>query len=157
MTTIVEPNPVGVVNPTRIRWRPPKLTPSLVFKTVFGVVVLGGLVYFVGGQVLLETAIKIVVAVGISVGLFVVANKLFDLAYPRWALFSGLAGAGIGFITFFVLDANRAAPRPPGRPVAVGADRRGRPRRGRPGAERTEHRSPGSCRCRSSPSPHSAC
>ena len=82
MTTIVEPNPVGVVNPTRIRWRPPKLTPSLVFKTVFGVVVLGGLVYFVGGQVLLETAIKIVVAVGVSVGLFIVANKLFDLAYP---------------------------------------------------------------------------
>ena len=129
MTTIVEPNPVGVVNPTRIRWRPPKLTPSLVIKTVFGVVVLGGLVYFVGGQVLVETAIKIAVAVGISAGLFIAANKLFDLAYPRWALFAGLAGAGIGFIAFFVLDANRALRDLPGGPwlwgligaVALGA------------------------------------
>ena len=78
---------------------------------------------------LVETAIKIAVAVGISAGLFIVANKLFDLAYPRWALFAGLAGAGIGFITFFVLDANRALRDLPGGPwlwgligaVALGA------------------------------------
>ncbi len=129
MTTIVEPNPVGVVNPTRVRWRPPKLTPPLVIKSVVGAVVLGGLVYFVGGQVLLETAIKIAVAVGISIGLFIGANKLFDLAYPRWALFAGLAGAGIGFIAFFLLDGNRALRDLPARPwlwgligaVALGA------------------------------------
>ena len=77
---------------------------------------LGGLVYFVGGQVLLETAIKIAVAVGISAGLFIVANKLFDLAYPRWALFAGLAGAGIGFISFLLLDGNRALRELPARP-----------------------------------------
>ena len=92
-------------------------------------VVLGGLVYFVGGQVLVETAIKIAVAVGISAGLFIVANKLFDLAYPRWALFAGLAGAGIGFIAFVLLDGNRALRELPARPwlwgligaVALGA------------------------------------
>ena len=90
---------------------------------------LGGLVYFVGGQVLVETAIKIAVAVGISVGLFIGANKLFDLAYPKWTLFAGLAGAGIGFIAFVVLDGNRVLRDLPARPwlwgligaVALGA------------------------------------
>ena len=78
---------------------------------------------------LVETALKIAVAVGISAGLFIAANKLFDLAYPRWAVFAGLAGAGIGFIAFFVLDANRALRDLPGGPwlwgligaVALGA------------------------------------
>ena len=90
---------------------------------------LGGLVYFVGGQVLVETAIKVAIAVGISAGLFIFANKLFDLAYPKWAVFAGVTGAGIGFIPCLLLDGNRALRELPARPwlwaligvVALGA------------------------------------
>ena len=135
MTTIVEPNPVGVVSPTRVRWRPPKLTPVADRQDRRSASSCSaGLSTSSAAKCSLETAIKIAVAVGISAGLFIGANKLFDLAYPRWALFAGLAGAGIGFIAFVVLDGNRALRELPGPAVAVGADRRpvalgaGRPR-----------------------------
>lgn len=108
MTTITQPNPVGVDSPVERRWTRPRLTPGGAVKLVVALVVGGALVYYVGGRQLGDTALKIVVAVGISGALFVAANKLFDLAFSAWTRFCGAAGATVGFIGFLVLDGNRA-------------------------------------------------
>ena len=107
MTTITQPNPVGVQGPLRRRWTPQRPTPAGAVKLFIAVLLGAGLIYYVGGQQLGETALKIIVAVGISGALFVAANKLFDLAFPAWSVFCGVAGATVGFLGFLVLDGNR--------------------------------------------------
>lgn len=54
-----------------------------------------------------STLVKVVVAVGLSGGLFIGANKLFDQTADRWDLFSAVVGAVAGGVAFGVLDANR--------------------------------------------------
>ena len=79
-------------------------------------VLAGGLVYYVGGRQLGETAFKILVAVGLSAALFIAANKLFDLAYPAWSAFCAACRRAVGFLGFLVLDGNHVlrdlSPRP---------------------------------------------
>jgi ABC-type sugar transport system permease subunit len=74
----------------------------LVFGTL-GVLV----VIYIGPGEIVEMLIKIAVALALSTGLFVGANKLFDLTYDRWTLFASIAGSAIGFVTFLILDGNR--------------------------------------------------
>ena len=83
-------------------------TPGGIIKSVIAVLVIGFLVYYVGPSSIGTTLIKVVGAVGISVALFVGANFLFNSAYSRWTQFTTICGFAIGFITFLVLDGNRA-------------------------------------------------
>ncbi len=55
------------------------------------------------------TLISIVAAVGGSAGLFVGANKLFDLARSRYPVFSSMIGALLGFSTGLLMWANRVS------------------------------------------------
>ena len=59
---------------------------------VLGVLV----VIYIGPSEIGEMLLKIVVALAISTGLFVGANKLFDLTYDRWTTFSTIAGFAVG-------------------------------------------------------------
>ena len=84
--------------------RPPLAT--MIKYLVFGA--LGVLVViYIGPSEIGEMLLKIAVALVISTGLFVGANKLFDLTYDRWTLFSSIAGFAVGFLVFLVLDGNR--------------------------------------------------
>ena len=64
-------------------------------------------VIYIGPGEIVEMLLKIAVALALSTGLFVGANKLFDLTYDRWTLFASIAGFSVGFVTFLILDGNR--------------------------------------------------
>ena len=71
---------------------------------------------YIGPGEIAEMLVKILVALVFSLALFVGANKLFDLTYDRWAMFSAIAGFIVGFVVLLVLDGNRLlrdiSPRP---------------------------------------------
>jgi len=79
--------------------------------SIFRMVVVAGLVaflgFYVGAGSMLTTLLKVAIAVGISAAIFVGANLLFDQTYPRWTTFNTAVGAVIGFVTLLVLDGNR--------------------------------------------------
>ncbi len=54
----------------------------------------------------ISTLISIVAAVGGSAGLFIGANKLFDLARSRWEVFGAVNGGLLGFLAGLVMWAN---------------------------------------------------
>ena len=56
---------------------------------------------------IIGTLLGVLVAVGVSSGLWVGTNLIFDQATRNWRRFSALVGAAVGFVTFFVLDGNR--------------------------------------------------
>ncbi len=55
---------------------------------------------------IISTLISIVAAVGGSAGLFIGANKLFDLARSRWDVFGAVAGGLLGFLAGLIMWAN---------------------------------------------------
>ncbi|MCP3997320.1 MAG: sugar ABC transporter permease [bacterium] len=55
---------------------------------------------------IISTLISIVAAVGGSAGLFIGANKLFDLARSRWDVFGVVAGGLLGFLVGLMMWAN---------------------------------------------------
>ncbi len=55
---------------------------------------------------IISTLISIVAAVGGSAGLFIGANKLFDLARTRWDVFGAVMGGLLGFLVGLVMWAN---------------------------------------------------
>ena len=55
---------------------------------------------------IISTLISIVAAVGGSAGLFIGANKLFDLARSRWDVFGAVAGGLLGFLAGLMMWAN---------------------------------------------------
>jgi alpha-glucoside transport system permease protein len=79
--------------------------------TVIKFLVFGSLgvlvVIYIGPGEIIDMLLKIAVALVLSTGLFVGANKLFDLTYDRWTLFASIAGFAVGFVTFLILDGNR--------------------------------------------------
>jgi ABC-type sugar transport system permease subunit len=88
---------------------------TLIKYFVFGT--LGVLVViYIGPSEIGEMLLKILVALALSTGLFVGANKLFDLTYDRWAAFNAIGGFVVGFVVMLVLDGNRLlrdiSPRP---------------------------------------------
>jgi len=54
------------------------------------------------------TATGVVVSILASGLIFIAANKLFDLAPERWAVFTTLVGAAVSFTAFAMLWGNRA-------------------------------------------------
>jgi len=98
-------------------WRfPLPKTPGGVVRLVAAIAVVGFMIYYVGLSNLGTTLLKVVVAVGISVVLFVGANLLFNAAYSRWTRFSTICGFAVGFVVFLVLDGNRVLRELPARP-----------------------------------------
>jgi len=92
-------------------------TPGAIIRVIAALAVFGFLLYYVGPANLFETLLKVVIAVGISVVLFVGANLLFNRVYDRWTLFCTVCGFAVGFAVFALLDGNRLLRELPGRPL----------------------------------------
>ncbi|MYC85815.1 MAG: sugar ABC transporter permease, partial [Acidimicrobiia bacterium] len=67
------------------------------------------------------TATGVVVSILASGLIFIAANKLFDLAPERWAVFTTLVGAAVSFTAFAMLWGNRVIDGPVLRTVAAAA------------------------------------
>ena len=111
MTTTDVGLPAQPARPRLGGFRTPKLgnfaTPATILKLVLLAAVVIFLVVFVGPSNIGATLLKVAVAVGLSVALFVAASRIFNLAYGAWTSFCSLAGFVVGFVTFLVLDGNR--------------------------------------------------
>lgn len=66
------------------------------------------LLYYVGPRDIAETALKVVLAVALTAALWVGANVLFDQAYDHWSRFNAVVGVVVGFIGYFLAEANGA-------------------------------------------------
>ena len=64
------------------------------------------LLYYVGPRDIAETALKVALAVALTVALWVGANLLFDQAYAHWTRFNTILGVVIGFVGYFIAEAN---------------------------------------------------
>ncbi len=64
------------------------------------------LLYYVGPRNIAETTIKVVAAVALTAALWIGANILFDQAYAHWTRFNTIVGVVLGFLGFFVAEAN---------------------------------------------------
>ena len=64
------------------------------------------LLYYVGPRDIAETTLKVVLAVVLTAALWVGANLLFDQAYAHWTRFNTIIGAAVGFVGYFVAEAN---------------------------------------------------
>lgn len=86
--------------------------PIFTFSNVFRLLVLVGLavflLYYVGPRDIAETALKVALAVVLSAALWVGANVLFDQAYHHWSRFNAIIGAVVGFVAYFIAEANGA-------------------------------------------------
>ncbi|MDQ3738704.1 MAG: sugar ABC transporter permease [Actinomycetota bacterium] len=78
------------------------------FRLLVFVAIIAFLGIYVGPGELGKTLFKVAVAVALSAALFIGANRLFDQAYGRWALFNSFIGAAIGFVGYVVLENNGA-------------------------------------------------
>jgi ABC-type sugar transport system permease subunit len=64
------------------------------------------LLYYVGPRDLAETTLKVAFAVVLTAAVWVGANLLFDQAYDHWTRFNTIIGAIVGFLGYFVAEAN---------------------------------------------------
>ena len=64
------------------------------------------LLYYVGPRDIAETTVKAALAVVLTVAVWVGANLLFDQVYDHWVRFNTLVGVVVGFVGFFVAEAN---------------------------------------------------
>jgi ABC-type sugar transport system permease subunit len=77
-----------------------------VVRAIVLVALLAFLLYYVGPRSLAETTVKVLFAVALSAALWIGANLLFEQAYAHWTRFNTIVGATIGFLGYFVADAN---------------------------------------------------
>ena len=84
------------------------ITAGNAFRLLILVAIVAFLGIYVGPGELGKTLVKVAVAVALSAALFVGANRLFDQAYPRWALFNTFIGAASGFVGFMLVENNGA-------------------------------------------------
>jgi alpha-glucoside transport system permease protein len=94
------PVAVGVEEPRRI----------LTLGNALRVVVLGALAVFlltyIGPRDIAETTLKVALVVVLTALGWIGANLIFDQAYARWRRFNALVGMVVGFVAFFVAEAN---------------------------------------------------
>jgi alpha-glucoside transport system permease protein len=99
---------IAAEHTARRSWQLPlPRTPGAIIRTVLAVAVTVFLIYYVTPSRVGTTLLKVVAAVGISVGAWVGANLLFNRAYARWTQFATATGFVVGFLTFLALDGNR--------------------------------------------------
>ncbi len=87
----------------------PKRSPlnvGVVMRVVVFVALAAFLLYYVGPRDMAETALKVAAAVALTAVLWIGANVLFDQAYAHWTRFNTIVGVALGFVCFFVLEAN---------------------------------------------------
>lgn len=84
------------------------VTFSNVLRAVVFVALAVFLLYYVGPRDLAETALKVALAVVLTAALWVGANVLFDQAYDHWTRFNTVLGGALGFVAYFVAEANGA-------------------------------------------------
>src|SRR4051794_5123964 len=84
--------------------RPPRFTVATVFRALVFVALALFLLYYVGPRSIAETAVKVVLAVILTMALWVAANLLFDQAYAHWTRFNTLVGVTVGAVGFFVAE-----------------------------------------------------
>jgi len=85
-----------------------KITPGGVFRVIVLVGIIAFLGIYVGPATMGKTLFKVAVAVALSGVVFVGANKLFDQAYPKWTRFNTFIGVVVGFVLYIVLECNGA-------------------------------------------------
>ena len=96
------PIPVRTSEPSR----PRRFTVTAAFRMLVLVALVAFLLYYVGPRNIAETTLKVVFAVAVTMALWVGANLLFDQAYAHWTRFNTMLGAGLGFVGYFVAEAN---------------------------------------------------
>jgi alpha-glucoside transport system permease protein len=84
------------------------LTLSNVIRFVIFAALAAFLLYYVGPRDIAETTLKVALAVALTAAVWVGANVVFDQAYGHWSRFNALVGAVVGFVAFFVAEANGA-------------------------------------------------
>jgi ABC-type sugar transport system permease subunit len=86
--------------------RPRRVNAGVVMRVVVFVALALFLLYYVGLRDMVETTLKVALAVAFTGALWVGANVLFDQAYAHWARFNTLIGAILGFVGYFLAEAN---------------------------------------------------
>lgn len=85
---------------------PRHFTVTAAFRVLVFLALAAFLLYYVGPRSIAETAIKVLFAVVLTMALWVGANLLFGQAYAHWTRFNTILGAVVGFVGFFVAEAN---------------------------------------------------
>jgi ABC-type sugar transport system permease subunit len=116
----------GIAPPTRrIREEPrkPRITSGGVLRLLVFVALAAFLLYYVGPGDMSQTALKVALAVALTLALWVGANLLFDQSYDHWTRFNTIIGVAVGFVGYFVAQSNgslRTLVDDPVRPVGSG-------------------------------------
>jgi alpha-glucoside transport system permease protein len=100
------PEPAAPVQPRSELPRAPIFTVNNVFRVlVFGALA-AFLLYYVGPRSIAQTTLKVAFAVALTIALWVGANLLFDQAYGHWTRFNTILGFAVGFLGYFLAEAN---------------------------------------------------
>ncbi len=86
--------------------RAPRISSGGVLRLLVFVALGAFLFYYVGPRSMSQTALKVALAVVLTVALWVGANLLFDQAYDHWTRFNTIIGIAVGFAGYFVAYAN---------------------------------------------------
>jgi ABC-type sugar transport system permease subunit len=86
--------------------RPSRFTFGSVTRLIVFVALAAFLLYYVGPPDIAQTTLKVAFAVVVSAGLWVGANLLFDQAYDHWTRFNTIIGVTLGFVGYWVAEAN---------------------------------------------------
>src|SRR5215213_478526 len=86
--------------------RPRRFTFGNVLRAVVFIALVSFLLYYVGPRSLAETTVKVLFAVALTAALWIGANLLFEQAYAHWTRFNTILGVAVGFLGYFVAEAN---------------------------------------------------
>ncbi len=82
-------------------------TSGNVFRLLVFVALAAFLLYYVSPRNIAQTSLKVALAVALTVAVWVGANLLFDQAYDHWTRFNTIVGAALGFVGYFLAEAER--------------------------------------------------
>jgi len=86
--------------------RPRRFTFGNVLRALVFIALAAFLLYYVGPRSLAETTVKVIFAVALTAALWIGANLLFEQAYAHWTRFNTILGVAVGFLGYFVAEAN---------------------------------------------------
>jgi alpha-glucoside transport system permease protein len=86
--------------------RAPRISSGGVLRLLVFASLAAFLFYYVGPRSMSQTALKVALAVVLTVALWVGANLLFDEAYDHWTRFNTIIGVAVGFFGYFIAYSN---------------------------------------------------